>query len=187
MITLLQPKPGGWLLMIGPPNKNSTVLSAIVQMTKRGPLRVLDCAGYFSTEAPVRKTSSDDGPFEDQVTIVPAATCDQVFQALKAMRPSQTEFVVLDMLRPFYPRWGDSQYCKQILRACIKQLDRLAKKASGIVTVSPPVVPSSMTLELLAILNASSNGSLSSDPLENGPHFSGHHYEDHPFSDLPLF
>jgi integrase len=42
MITLLQPKPGGWLLLIGPPSKSSTILSAIVQLTYKGPLHIIE-------------------------------------------------------------------------------------------------------------------------------------------------
>jgi hypothetical protein len=187
MITLLQPKPGGWLLLVGPPSKNSTALSAIVQLTQKGPLRIVDCAGYFQEEFPVQRKPPHDGASKSQLTIVQAATCEQVFEVLKSMRPNPTEFVVLDMFRPFFTSRGDAQDYKRVLKACIKQLDRLAKKASGIVTVSPPAVPTPTTLQLLAILKASSNGSLSSNPLGIDHGLSGLAPEDYLFSDLSLF
>jgi hypothetical protein len=187
MTTLPQPKPGGWLLLVGPPSMNSTALSAIVQLTQKGPLRIVDCAGYFQTELPVQRKSPDDSASQSQLTIEQVTTCEQVFEALKSMRSNQTEIVVLDMLRPFFTHRGDFQECKRVLKACIKQLDRLAKKANGIVTVSPPVVPTSTTLQLLAVLKAWSNGSLSSDPFGNDRGGSSPARQDHPFSDLSLY
>jgi hypothetical protein len=187
MITLLQPKPGGWLLLVGPPSKNSTVLSAIVQLTKKGPLRVLDCAGYFEANISAQAKAHHGEASRKEITIKRVATCEQVFDALTGMRPTATEFVILDLLQPFFTRQGDFPDYKKVLKACISHLDRLAKKANGIVTVSPPIVPTSATLELLALLSASSNGNLSADPLGNGYGFPTSSRADNPLGDLSLF
>ncbi len=187
MITLLQPKPGGWLLMTGPPSKNSTVISTIVHLTQKGPLRVLDCADYFPDLFTAQGRARRGKGSEQRVTIARATTCLQVLEALRDMRPTSTEFVVLDMLRPFFQMQAEGENRTKILKACIRQLDRLAKKASGIVTVTPPVIPNSYASDLLGLLDASADRSLLTDPTSNGYTRPGSAGPDFSSWSLPIF
>jgi hypothetical protein len=169
MITLLQPKPGGWLLMVGYPTKTTTAISAIVQLTRKGPLRVLDCGGYFQGNPWSKKgDGSDDNP-ADPITIAHVTTCHQVLDALKAMEASTNEFLVLDVLRPFFDPSVEIKERRRLLKASIRQLDRLAKRAKGIVTASPPVVPNATVFEFLGLLSASSDESIRTDSASDLP------------------
>jgi hypothetical protein len=49
MITSIEPKAGGWILLVGPRSLNPTMLKTIARLGERGDLRVLDCGNQFNT------------------------------------------------------------------------------------------------------------------------------------------
>jgi hypothetical protein len=61
-------------------------------------------------------------------------------------------FIVLDFLRTFYTPFVWAEERKRLLKACLAQLDRLAKDSSGVVSIHPPSVLSNMENELLKIV-----------------------------------
>jgi hypothetical protein len=74
------------------------------------------------------------------------------FPLLEGTPAIPVPFVVLDLLSTFYDESVQIGERKQLLRACILQLERLARVAGGIVSIHPPAVSSPVTVQLLEML-----------------------------------
>ncbi len=151
MNTSIEPKAGSWVLLIGPRNMNSMMLTAIARLGERGSLRVLDGGNRFNAYT-VARAARGRPDVLNRITVSRAFTCYQVLSLLEDTPAIQFPFVVLDLFSTFYDESVQSGERKRLLRACIAHLDRLAQTSGGVVSVHPPAVPSRLAVDMLALL-----------------------------------
>lgn len=152
--TGIEPKTDGFILLVGQRNMNSTMLMAIARLGKHGSVRVLDGGNRFNAYSLVRAVRGRPEVL-NRITVSRAFTCYQALSLLESTPAIQVPFVVLDLLNTFYDESVQVRERKRLLRACIAQLERLARAVGGVVTVHPPAVPSAAATELLKMLQES--------------------------------
>jgi hypothetical protein len=143
-----------WLLVVGPRSLNATMLTAIARLGERGPVRVLDGGNRFNAYT-VARAAGGRPEVLNRITVSRAFTCYQVLSLLESTPAIQAPSVLLDMLNTFYDESVQVGERKRLLRACIIHLERLARAASGAVSIHPPAVASQAAVELLGMLQAS--------------------------------
>ncbi len=147
----IQPKTGGWFLLVGPHSLNATLLTLISRLGKGAPVRVLDGGNRFNAYNVARQAGGRPEVL-NRITVSRAFTCYQVLSLLGSTPASASPFVVLDLLNTFYDESVQAAERKRLLRGCIANLHRLEQKSGGAVSVHPPAVPSPVAVELLEML-----------------------------------
>jgi hypothetical protein len=154
MITSIEPKTGGWILLVGPRNLNATMLNAIARLGEGGAVRILDGGNRFNAYMVARAARGQQDVL-NRITVSRAFTCYQVLSLLESTKAIPVPFIVLDLLSTFYDESVQAGERKRLLQACTLHLERLAGTAGGVVSVHPPKVPSQAAVELLESLQAS--------------------------------
>jgi hypothetical protein len=154
MITSLEPKAGGWILLVGPSSLNTTLLNVIARLGERTSVRVLDGGNRFNAYT-VARAARDWEDILNRITVSRAFTCYQVLSLLESTPSTPSPFVILDLLRTFYDESVQAGERKRLLRACITHLERLEQASGGVVSAHPPGVPSQAAIELLGMLQTS--------------------------------
>ena len=151
MFPLLEPKSGGWLLLVGPSSQlNIALLQAIARFSPSG-LRVLDGGNRFNAYTVARAAHGRPDILE-HITVARAFTCYQVLALLESTPASPAPFIILDLLRTFYDESVRAGERQRLLRACLRQLHRLEQAAGGLVSVHPPALASPAAVALLKLL-----------------------------------
>ena len=152
----LEVPPGGWVLLVGPRNLNTTMLNAIARLGEGGAVRVLDGGNRFNAYL-VARAARGRPEVLNRITVSRAFTCYQVCSLLEGTPATPVPFVVLDMLSTFYDESVQVGERKRLLQACTRHLDRLAGAAGGAVSVHPPKMPSQAAIDLLGMLESSAS------------------------------
>ena len=137
------------------------MLLAIARMGAGGAVRVLDGGNRFNAY-PVARAVKGRADVLNRITVSRAFTCYQVLSLLESTPAIQAvpqpdisfRLVALDLLNTFYDEAVRPPERRQLLRACLAQLERLAVNA-GAISVHPPAVGSPVAVELLQMLAAS--------------------------------
>jgi hypothetical protein len=153
--------PARWKLVVGPRGLNASMLLAIARMGAGGAVRVLDGGNRFNAY-PVARAVRGRADVLNRITVSRAFTCYQVLSLLESTPAIQAvpqpdmsfRLVALDLLNTFYDEAVRPPERRQLLRACLAQLERLAVNA-GAISVHPPAVGSPVAVELLQMLAAS--------------------------------
>jgi hypothetical protein len=152
------PRAAGWRLLVGLPDMNTGLLVAIARLPAPASaaaehtwVRVLDGGNRFNAYTVARAARGRPDILE-RISVSRAFTCYQVLSLLESTAAAHAPFVVLDMLHTFYDESVPVGERKRLLRACLTGLQRLAKAASGLVSVHPPALPGPGTAELLNLL-----------------------------------
>jgi hypothetical protein len=172
MKTDIEPKAGSWILLVGPRSLNTTMLNAVALLGDGGPVRIVDGGNRFNAYKVTRAVRGRPEVL-NRITISRAFTCYQVLSLLENIPVIPIPFVVLDLLSTFYDESVRIGERKRLLRNCIKHLDRLVgasmpqgtrttnggwkpnRLACGVVSIHPPRVLSPHTVELLEMLQTS--------------------------------
>ena len=178
MITSLEPKVGGWLLLVGPSGGiNTRLLMAIARMPEPvsqtampAPIgvRVLDGGNRFNAYT-VARAARGRRDILDRITVSRAFTCHQLLALLESTAASPAPFVVLDLLRTFYDESVPAGERKRLLRGCLAQLHRLEQAGGGLVSVHPPALASPAAVDLLRMLQAAAQSTYFVQPAPPPP------------------
>jgi hypothetical protein len=168
MITDIEPKLGGWLLVMGPRTIYPTLLALTARLAEVGPVRVVDGGNRFNAYK-VARAAHGRSEILNRITVSRAFTCYQVLSLLENTPAIQVPFVVLDLLNTFYDESVQIGERKRLLRACIAHLKRLEQAAGGVVSVQPPTIPSQTAVELLGLLQASAEDTYFIQPAALAP------------------
>ena len=146
----IQPKTGGWFLLVGPHSLNATLLTLISRLGEGVSVRVLDGGNRFNAYNVARQA----GGRPEVLNRITVSRLHLLPGALAAGKhpASASPFVVLDLLNTFYDESVQAAERKRLLRGCIANLHRLEQKSGGAVSVHPPAVPSPVAVELLEML-----------------------------------
>ena len=153
------PQATGWCLMVGLPDMNTGLLMAIARLPvpasaahTAGPVgvRVLDGGNRFNAHTVARAARGRPDILE-RITISRAFTC---YQVLSLLESTPATFVVIDILHTFYDESVQAGERERLLRACIAELARLGRAASGLVSMYLPAIASTTAFELLDLLHA---------------------------------
>jgi hypothetical protein len=169
-----------WTLIVGPRSLNFNMLGVIARMSKDGPVRVLDGGNRFNAYV-VARAAGGQPEILNRITVSRAFTCYQVLSLLESTPaiqvalsekepapPDLARLVIMDLLNTYYDESVHPPERKQLLKACLFQLGRLAgtgrrDEQAGpgrapptlLITVHPPAVGSQTATELLRLLLAS--------------------------------
>ena len=156
------PQATGWCLMVGLPSMNTGLLMAIarlpVPISAAQPaglagVRVLDGGSRFNAHSVARAARGRPDILE-RITVSRAFTCYQVLSLLESTPATPATFVVIDILHTFYDESVQAGERERLLRACIAELARLGRAASGLVSMYLPAIASTTAFELLDLLHA---------------------------------
>ena len=168
MITSIEPKTGSWILLVGPRSMNATMLTTIARLGEAEAVRILDAGNRFNAYT-VARAARGRPEVLNRITVSRAFTCYQVLSLLESTPATTEPFVVLDMLSTFYDEAVQAGERKRLLRNCVIHLERLERRAGGVVSVHPPKVPSATAAELLGMLQASAEETYCAQPLPVPP------------------
>jgi hypothetical protein len=147
----LEAASAGWILLVGRRNLATTMLNIIARLEISGPVRVLD-GGWTFDDYPAVRAANRMNSIVKRVMVTRATTCHQVYSVLEAMPVSPVPLVILDLLETFYDASVARGERKRLLKACIRQLQRLEVEAGTIVSARITVAPSRDSFEMQDLL-----------------------------------
>jgi len=155
MDDLTFPLPNQLFLVVASHAARSHMLDLIARLALRGPVRVLD-AGNQCNVYPIaqrlRRSTPDVNDALRRIQLQRAFTCYQVAALLVETGPSATPTLVLDFLATFYDQDVKLPEASDLLRGCLRHLQRLAEQAPVLVSARPPAAACAERVPLLEML-----------------------------------
>jgi len=121
----------------------------IARLALQGPIQVLDCgnrfAGYRIMQH-LRLLLPDPTPAIRRIFVRRAFTCYQVSTMLDETPARPQPCLLLDMLSTFYDENVTLPEASRLLECCLRQVERLSREGSLLVTLAPPPSPERLCL-----------------------------------------
>lgn len=117
------------------------VSELIAELARRGPLSVLDggnCFPAYRVLRAVRARTADPTAVMRCITVRRAFTCFQMLAMLAAAPGLPEPCLLLDLLATFYDEQVSAPEARRLLEGCLKQVERLARAAPLLITLTPP-------------------------------------------------
>jgi hypothetical protein len=132
---------GQWLLIVGPRSVRHIMMKTIAGIAQEENVNVLDGGGQFDAYSMSWLLQGKPEAIA-RINLRRAENCYQVLALLEGTPSLPVPFVVLELLNTFYDFVVKIEERKRLLQGCLEQLERLEQYAGGVVSVSPPKVPS---------------------------------------------
>ena len=172
MDALTFPLPNQLLVVVAPHAARSRMLDLAAQLALHGAVRILD-AGNQSNVYPIaqrlRRSTVDVNAALRRIQVQRAFTCYQVAALMVEAQPAPTATLVLDFLSTFYDQDVKLPEATQLLRGCLKDLQRLAEHSPVLVSSRPPVAACAERMPLLDLLRESAAQLWETEPEQNSP------------------
>ena len=172
MDALTFPLPNQLFVVIAPHAAHGRMLDLAAQLALRGAVRILD-AGNQSNVYPIaqrlRRSTADVNAALRRIQVQRAFTCYQVAALLTEAQPAPTATLVLDFLSTFYDQDVKLPEATQLLRGCLRHLQRLAEHAPVLVSARPPVAACAERAPLLDMLREIAAQCWEAQPEQSSP------------------
>jgi hypothetical protein len=129
--------PGRFFLVIGPRSVCYPLTCLVAGLAEVESVRVID-AGNPLVPPLLHQLIRGRQDVRGRIREKQAVTCRSLLSMLEAEPASPLPLILLDLLSPFYDGSVQLSVRKDILSACLYQLQRLRAAAAGAVSLSPP-------------------------------------------------
>jgi hypothetical protein len=131
---------GRFFLLVGPVNIRYILTRLVAGLAETDPVRVID-AGNPLEPSLLRQLTHGHPEVINRIHVKRTASCRRLLSLLEDEPASPLPLVLLDLLGPFYAGSVHLSVRREILAACLDQLQRLRTAAGGAVSLSPPSFP----------------------------------------------